>query len=240
MIQARLRKLAAIAKHRPYVAGLARHRVAAAVEHVEAIQYCAPRTLIDVGANKGQFSLAVRGLFPTTVVHAFEPLDEAASQYEALFAGQDDVHLHRTAIASEPGTVTFHVTDRADSSSLLPPGAGQREAFGVAEQRSIEVPVTTLDAAVDLDSLPHPVLLKIDVQGAELEVLKGLSDLSAIDYVYVEASFVELYEGQCLLADLTEHLAERGFALRGTYNQVSTATFGPTQVDCLFVPADRA
>src|SRR5947209_386367 len=52
-----------------------RRGVVPAVEHIDAIESLKPRTLIDVGANKGQFSVVARYLFPKVVIHAFEPLE---------------------------------------------------------------------------------------------------------------------------------------------------------------------
>lgn len=216
-----------------------RYRVAAAVEHLEAIALVKPATVIDVGANKGQFSVAVRALIPDAHIVAFEPLDEAANVYERLFARDGRAKLHRCAIAATVGEAAFHVTDRADSSSLLEPGAGQHEAFGIDRERTISVPVARLDDIVDLTALKRPIMLKIDVQGAELDVLRGCAFLDAIDFVYVELSFVELYEGQPLALEVASHLARSGQRLAGVFNQIATASFGPTQADFLFKRQDQ-
>lgn len=209
-------------------------RVAVGSEHLEAVTFCKPATVLDVGANKGQFSLLARELWPNVVVHAFEPLPSAAETFRRVFAGAPAVTLHRGAIGAENRTATFFVADRTDSSSLLKPGAGQKSAFNVAAAEAIEVEVSPLEDFVDLAALPHPIMMKIDVQGAELEVLRGIRNLEQIDYIYVELSFVELYEGQALFEDVRSHLAERGFSIRGAYNQASTPQFGPTQADFLF------
>jgi FkbM family methyltransferase len=213
------------------------HRIAATVEHLDAIRFCAPASLIDIGANKGQFATAVRGLFPEAVIHAFEPLPTAGARFAANFAGDKRVTLHRVAVGATERTATFYVTDREDSSSLLRPGSGQKAAFGVSSASQIDVPVRPLDKEVDLAALPRPILLKIDVQGAELEVLKGIASLDALDFLYVELSFVELYEGQALFEDVRSFLADKGFTIRGVFNQAFTPQFGPTQADCLFVRA---
>lgn len=233
-------KLAHIARRRHYLSTLVRHRVAATTEHLVAIGQCAPATLIDVGANKGQFSTAVRGLFPSATIHAFEPLPEAGDVFAAVFAHDDRVHLHRVAIGSSRATMPFYVTDRADSSSLLRPGAGQKAAFGVSTASEIAVKVVPLSDEIDLTRLPTPIMMKVDVQGAELEVLRGCSDLSAIDHIYVELSFVELYEGQALFDEVRAYLETSGFELGGVFNEVSTPHFGRTQADCLFTRRPNA
>ena len=105
----------------------------------------------------------------------------------------------------------------------------------MATRAQIEVQVTRLGDAIDLAGLPRPILLKIDVQGAELKVLEGIDNWDLLDFIYVELSFVELYDRQALFEDVRAFLVGRGFALRGVFNQAFTDAFGPTQADCLFV-----
>lgn len=217
-----------------FVRALARNRVAAAAEHLEAIRLSRAETLIDIGANKGQFSLAFRSERPRARILAFEPLPDAADIYEQVIPPSPSATLHRVALADRSGEAEFFVTDRSDSSSLLKPGAGQFDAFRVRGRRSITVPVRRPDECLDLAALPRPVLVKIDVQGAELDVLRGWTALDQVDFVYVELSFVELYEGQPLASEVAAYLATRGFGLAGVFNQVATRRFGPTQADFLF------
>lgn len=242
MSWAKLTKFAKLLREPRYRTAMAQHRVAAAVEHVDAVRFVAPATLLDIGANKGQFSTVVRTLMPNAQIHGFEPLPDDGDRYAALFQGDSRTTLHRFALGENSRTAQFHVTDRADSSSLLKPGEGQKSAFGVSASRIIEVQVRPLNEVLQLTNLAHPLLVKIDVQGAELEVLRGIGDFSQIDAIYVELSFVELYEGQPLFEDVRSYLDERGFALRGVFNQAFTDQFGPTQADCLFVrrPAQGA
>ena len=214
------------------------HGVAAATEHFAAIRASEPNTLIDAGANKGQFSLAFRSLRPHAHVFAFEPLPEAADTFEKLFSNDPLTRLQRLALAEREGAAEFHVTDRPDSSSLLEPGKGQERAFGVHPARAIKVPITRLDASLDLQVLSRPILLKVDVQGGELGVFEGCDQLSCLDFIYVELSFVELYLSQPLFEDVTAYLAARGFRIIGIFNQVTTDEFGPTQVDVLFQKTD--
>ena len=216
------------------LAALARHQVAAAVEHLDAIRFCKAATLVDIGANKGQFSLAYRTLFPDGDVIAFEPFPESASRFEALFSQDRRVTLHRVALSDAEGVANFHVTSRRDSSSLLKPGQKQSDAFGVHGEKEISVAVRRLDAMVDLSTLKKPIMIKIDVQGAERKVLQGCADLACAEYIYVELSFVELYEGQPLFDEMVRFLASLGYSVIGVFNQTATASFGPTQVDVLF------
>jgi len=216
----------------------ARQRVAAATEHLSVIRLTAANTLFDVGANKGQFSLAFRALRPSARIVAFEPLPAAADRYESVFAGDPHVTLERVALATAESTATFNVTDREDSSSLLKPGARQADAFGVHFAREITVPVRRLDHYTR-GPLAGPVLLKIDVQGGELDVLSGCADLAVFDFIYVELSFLELYEGQPLFQTVSDWLGARGFHLAGVYNQAESEAEGPLQADALFARVAR-
>jgi FkbM family methyltransferase len=234
-----VRKGLIILGRRRFIRAIVGHRVAAATEHLTAIRFCAANTLIDAGANKGQFSLAFRALRPRANIIAFEPLPEAADIYQQLFAGDGLTRLQRVALSSSNGSAQFHVTDRADNSSLLRPRKGHERASGVRGARTIEVPVKRLDDCVDISRLAHPIFLKVDVQGGELGVFEGCDALAEFDFIYAELGFVELYEGQPLFQEVSEYLARRGFAIAGVFDQIITAEFGPTQVDVLFkrIPA---
>ena len=99
-MRAKLGKLFALARRPRFVSALLRHGTAAAVEHLDVIAWSKARVLLDVGANKGQFSLAFRACKPEAQIIAFEPLDLAANTYGKVFAGDQRVTLHRVALAS--------------------------------------------------------------------------------------------------------------------------------------------
>ena len=127
----------------------------------------------------------------------------------------------------------MHLASRTDSSSLLALGARQKAIFGMEESGELWVPIKRLDACVSTP-LPRPILLKIDVQGFELEVLKGATGLLPnLDAVYVEASYVELYEGQALHEEIERYLTDAGFILDGRYN-THLHQDEPVQADLLF------
>jgi FkbM family methyltransferase len=203
------------------------------VEHIKAIERLAPKTLIDVGANKGQFSVMARYLFPDIDIHAFEPLDSERRFINAVVP--PPVTLYSNALGARAGEAEFFVASRADSSSLFKPGAGQEEAYDVVYKSSINVLVERLADKIDVRQLRPPILMKLDIQGGELDALKGAHDLlPAIDYIYCETSFVPLYDNQPLATDLVSYLINCGFLLSGVYNQSQTQEFGATQADFLW------
>ena len=210
--------------------------VAATVEHRGVPFRSDIATVIDVGANRGQFAVFARERFPSATIHCFEPLEAAATVLQDVFSADEHVHVHRIAASDHGGSRIFHVSRRADSSSLLPIGAGQVSAFpGTEEVRQLDVPTERLDVALSAQMLHSPVLLKIDVQGAELEVLRGAEAmLTLVDEVYVECSFAVLYEGQALAQEVIEYLGVRDFVLKGVYNTALSEAGAAVQADLHF------
>ena len=194
--------------------------VAATIEHSDLAGLVTPRTVIDIGANKGQFTLFALEAWPGCAVHAFEPQPAAAARFRAALRGHPAVTLHEAAVGPVSGEATMHLSQRADSSSLLPIGERQAELFpGTAAAGSLTVSVRTLEEALDNDSLRAPALLKIDVQGFELEALRGCASLlPLIEYVYVECSYIELYTGQALFEEIQAFLDRHGLRFRREFN----------------------
>ncbi len=209
---------------------------AAGTEHRRFLQSLDCRHVVDIGANCGQFALISRKCFEDARIDSFEPLAEPADRFEKVFAGDANTHLHRCAIGAEKATMTIHVSERDDSSSLLPIGKNQSELFPHTGEREVrETLVLPLDEAMDAAEISSPALLKIDVQGFELEVLKGCcSMLDRFCWIYVECSFIELYEGQALADEVIEYLAQHGFRLAGVYHMSYDGKGIAVQADFLF------
>jgi len=219
-----------------YRAAFLRTRVAAAVEHDRVLAGLQLKTVVDIGANRGQFALCVRRLYPRAEIYSFEPLQKAADRWLKNFRRDPRAHLHVKAVANRSGYAQIHVTRWDVSSSLLPVGPEQRRSFPFSE----EVERATIETARLADCLEDaavvaPALLKLDVQGFELDALQGCVDLlPAFEFVYVEASFIELYVGQALASDVIALLQQQGFRLFSVANLVRGKSCRPIQADFLF------
>lgn len=126
-------------------------------------------TVFDVGAHDGKFAIACLEEWPDCEVHSFEPLRGVASRLPERW------HWHRVALGAAPGPVTIHRNGFLPSSSILPMTELHREAFPyTAESEPVDVEMARLDELPFLwPYLPAPIVLKVDVQGYELKVLKG-------------------------------------------------------------------
>ncbi len=214
-----------------------RLRVAAAVEHEDVPFQHDFRSIIDVGAHHGQFALFARDRFPRAQLFCFEPLFQAQQVFRRVFSPPAPIELFDVAL----GSVTvaahpMHVSLLDDSSSLLPITTRYTDAFpGTEERARITVPVQRLDDALAGSDPARPCLLKIDVQGYELEVLRGGDRvLRSVDEVLIECSFVELYTGQPLAAEIIAHLWSKGFQFAGVFGIKRDIVGRCLQADALF------
>ena len=232
----RFAKLRAILMVGPYRAALLRHRVAAAVEHEAALGSLELRTVVDIGANRGQFSLFALHSFPDATIISLEPLSAPAARFRRVFAGERRVTLHHAALGQKSGQATMHVSGHDDSSSLLPITAVQAQLFrGTDEVRTETVRIGPLSEFLGTRSIDEPALLKLDVQGYELEALRACEELlERFAYVCAEGSFIELYEGQVLADELVAWLRGRGYALVCVYGTISDELGRTVQADMLF------
>ncbi len=231
-----LRKLILLLPSHGFRRGLL-HGVAASVEHLQLMRGIAPATLIDVGANVGQFSLLMRTLHPATRIYAFEPLARPAVKFERLFRGDAQTTLRRCAIGPRTAHGTeMYVSKDDDSSSLLPVSDEQvRFAAGAETIGTESVAVMRLDEILHPADIVRPALLKLDVQGYELLALQGCGQLlDVLDFVYAEVSFMTLYHGQALADEVVHLLFRNGFSLAAVNNPVFNGAGHCMQADFLF------
>lgn len=200
-----------------------------------------PRTVLDVGANVGQFAVASAKIFPNVQVYSFEPVPECAIKLRKNVSALGNVTVYPFALGECEGEATFHVNSYSLSSSLLPLAQAHHEAFPEAREiNTITVKVSTLDQVFADAEFQPPVLLKLDVQGYEAQVLRGgVNLLKRVDYAVVEASFKPMYEGELLFMDVIRIMEEQQFRFERPVGWcVAPKTGEIIQTDCLFVQAD--
>ena len=164
--------------------------------------------IIHVGAHYGYeiYDYIKHGVekvsFFEPVSHSFDVLQNTIHPY------RDKVVTHKVALGNARGNVIMNISDNeAQSSSILSPKVHLLDHPDVKFTTSEEVQLTKLD-----DYNYDYNFLVIDVQGFELEVLKGSSEtLSKVDYIYCEVSKDELYAGGPLITDIDSYLDQYSF-----------------------------
>lgn len=207
-----------------------------------ALTWLGTDTVLDVGANIGQYASALRSSGFGGRIISCEPLPDAYAHL-ARRAGSDAswTALH-TAVGDAAGSLEINVSANSYSSSVLPMTDAHLDAAPGSQTIGTErVVVTTVVDLVESHGIdPGRTLLKIDTQGYEGPVLDGAGELLAsFAAVQLELSFVPLYSGQLLFGELTTRLADAGF---GTYaleaGFADPRTGRMLQCDGLFVRED--
>jgi FkbM family methyltransferase len=198
-----------------------------------------PKTIIDVGANVGQFAIAAAKLFsPVTQIYSFEPYPEVVELLQQNVHHLKNITIYPLALGKNEGEIAFHVNTHSHSSSILPLAEAHRDAFPYAQEvKTITVTLSTLDKIFSMVMLEPPILLKLDVQGYEATTLQGgMETLQRVNYVVVETSFKPLYEGEVLFMDIVRLMAEHHFRFLCPIGWLSNPENGEIlQMDALFV-----
>jgi FkbM family methyltransferase len=232
----RARKLVHVASTPGYRAAM-RKRIFPAIEHEPLFASFRFDTVIDVGANIGQFAVTAHCANPQTRVFCFEPLAGCVERLRALAKDYPRLTIFDHGLGSQAAEFEINVASNLGSSSILDFTDLQLETYpGVTVVGKETIRVDTLDAVATSEMTQGRTLLKMDVQGFELEVLKGaVSTLEQVEAVYLEASFLPLYADQPLASELIVWLDGHGFGLAAIYNVDSGAGSTPSQADCLFL-----
>jgi len=195
--------------------------------------------VLDVGAATGLYAADLRRIGYDGKIVSFEPLPDAYAELQAAAEGDPAWECRRLALGSEDGSAPIHVSGTRDSSSFLDMGERHlRGAPGSAYVAEQTVEVARLDSI--WDDLVRPddqPLLKLDVQGFELEALRGAEgSLDRVVAVQAELSLAPVYECAPLYRDVIDHLEARGFRLAGLEPGFEDLRTGEVlQVDGTFV-----
>ena len=200
-----------------------------------------PSTIIDVGANTGQFAIASAKIFPFSSIYSFEPAPHCIAQLRRNVSSLPQIHVYPFAIGDSEGKVSLKINSDSRSSSVLPLGRVHRQHFpGAKESGAIPVKVTTLDLIFKDIFLEPPILIKLDVQGYEANVLKGSKGiLSRVDCVILETSFKPLYDGETTFIDICKLMETSGFRFLRPVGWLASPDTGEIlQIDAFFVRAE--
>jgi FkbM family methyltransferase len=197
---------------------------------------CGPvATILDVGANVGQFALAATTRFPDAAVHSFEPVPDVADTLRRNVQPVRAITVHCAALGAYTGSLRFHRNLFTHLSSALPLDSERIQLYGARGSEEITVPVYRLDELLPTLGVSDPILLKLDVQGFESEVLTGAAGvLAQIPYVVLEVSFRPLYQGQPSFDALHTQLGEHGYRLDGPVGIQEGRTGEIVELDLLY------
>lgn len=192
-------------------------------------------TVFDVGACEGLDSVRYARLFPNARIYAFEPLPDNAAECRRIAEKFDEcnISVYNIALSDSEGTTAFHSSCGAPaefendedwnfgnkSSSLLKPNSEKIKTTWpwLSFRPATMVESTTLDVFCGTHGINTISLIHMDVQGAELLVLKGAgSMLNSVQSIWLEVSSERFYDDQPLADDIASFLSRYGFERRWT------------------------
>jgi len=161
-----------------------------------------PSCVVDIGAAAGHWTKAALRVWPNATYFLFEPLRERQTALDEIHRAHPNVDYILAGAAERPGQFSLGVyPDRLDESSFCYPGTENREVEAV-----------TIDDLMRLGRFPQPQFMKADVQGFEIEVLKGaVAAMRSCDLILLELQFFRYAAGMPLLHESIQWMAERNF-----------------------------
>lgn len=196
------------------------------------------KTVLDIGANTGQFARTIMAVLPDVHIYAFEPLPDCFQQLQAHLGQAQKFTAFNVGLGEQSGKLSFERNVYSPSSSFLKMTEQHREAFPYTrDSHQVTVKVECLDDLAKNLMITEPLLIKIDVQGYELHVLRGGEQtIKRARMLIVETSFETLYEKQPLFDDVYCLLRNWGFAYVGALDQLIHPQTGRVlQADSMFV-----
>lgn len=179
-------------------------------------------TIIDIGANKGQFADKIRNLLPNSTIIAFEPLKNDYDFLKKHFKNDNNFISYNYALGDKECDIEFEENEYTPSSSLLKLSETHKLNFKNAiKTTKTTVRMKMLDNVLNTNNLKTPFLVKIDVQGFEDKVIcGGIELLSNAKVIICETSYYELYKNQPKFDDIYMKFKEIGFEYKGNIEQL--------------------
>lgn len=194
------------------------------------------KTIIDVGANIGQYASASHQFYPNAIIYSFEPVPETFEKLKANTAKTENIKVYSCALGDTEGSIDFFQNEHSHASSVLEVSTEQKEAIpSTSNYKKIEVPVHKLDDFEFPSPLLRPILLKLDVQGYEKQVLLGGENfVKNVDYLLLEMSFIRMYNDEPLFDEMHDYIKSIGYSLVGPIGSLPSDNGQIMQMDMLY------
>lgn len=193
------------------------------------------KSVLDVGANSGQYATKIRKSGFNGQIDSFEP----TTIFNSLKKNSSNDHswnVHNLGLSDFTGEATMNIASNSGlSSSLLSPKEILDQGFGIVFKKTERVMLATLDTFLAEHNIQNGYL-KIDAQGAEMKVLLGTEkELSRVTAIEFESALVDLYQGETHHYEIANWLISRGFSAVQVAPTHWTASGKTISLDAIFV-----
>ena len=184
--------------------------------------------IFDVGANKGQSIERYKKIFPSCIIHAFEPLKNEFKFLKKKYKNDPNVHLNNFAIGSENSKKSFFINKKSSVSSFYKINKNSKWLDITSKEYNSDqssfftkvesVKIIKLDYYIFKNKISNVDVLKIDTQGFEEEVLKGAKKSflkNIISIIETEIIFDNVYKHRLSFFNLEKYLLPNNFRFVG-------------------------
>lgn len=179
-----------------------------------------PSAIVDGGANIGFVTYQFARRFPSSKIYAIEPNPHVFDKLKTAYEADARIHTLNMGISRESGKLAFNINANTGTSSFLTPNEYHATHLAKNRREVKEVETISLSDLVIREHLDGIDLLKLDIEGFELEALKGAEQLlrdQRIHAIVLEANLIGSYVGQPLFHEVSAFLAERGYSVFNSY-----------------------
>lgn len=195
-----------------------------------------PKVVIDGGAYIGFVTHQFLKNFPQAHVYSFEPNPKVFSTLQNAYANNSRVTPINAGIGSTTGEMMFQINKRAVTSSFLPATEYHKMNIASTNIEIEKVLITTIDDAMLKEGVSHIDILKLDIEGFEIEGLKGIKEIDKnVSMVFAEVNLQPTYEGQPLMDDVIIYMREHHFNLVNFYGIIENKYHQATVTNLLFI-----
>jgi len=193
-----------------------------------------PKLILDAGAYKGEWTTMMRRIYPAAFFLMLEAQEERIPDLERIKNLHPNTTDYRIALlgAEQRSSVIFHKCETA------PTGCSVLQARKSGNFLQVNRPMCTIDSILKELGSAQPDLIKLDIQGYELEALKGASlAMEKAQAILMEVSIIDMYHNNPLLHDVTVFMNDRDFVAYDICALMRRPLdMALAQVDIIFVP----
>lgn len=195
--------------------------------------------IFDIGANKGLTTNEYLRLFPTAQIYAFEPFQDHFPLWKEITQKNSSVHFIPKGVSEISGSVSFNVNNNTDTNSILDTiKIGATSDINCKTIRKETIEVTSIDEFCITNNIAAIDILKIDTQGSELAILKGMTALlenKKVKLIFTETYFKQQYADQPLFFEIAQYLKGYGYYVQDIYDTYYGDRF-LLMCDTIFMP----
>ncbi|MDP4252080.1 MAG: FkbM family methyltransferase [Bacteroidota bacterium] len=198
--------------------------------------------IFDVGAHYGETAIKYKNVFPNANIYSFEPFVTSAQAFLENTKEYSQIKLFKHAFSDKVGESEFYINSSDATNSLLASTITNSWVDNATKNSNIEkVKIDTIDNFCEKENINRVDILKLDVQGGEMLVLKGADRMlssAKVKMIFTEVEFIEIYKNQPLFHDITAYLTRYNYKLFGLFDTHWLENGQIAWCDAVYIKAD--